>query len=233
MDIHTHWQVSSERTLSLFLGDKISLHQQKICWALSSYLATPACPFALADIVVGMNTLTLYLKTDDASIHTLMADFATKKAQLDKITHDFIVNFDDTDIITGKHIKIPVVYGGEHGVDLADSAKRLGMSVDELVACHTSPIYTVYFIGFIAGFPYLGGLPKELYLPRHAKPRTHVPAGSVGIGGAQTGIYPFSSPGGWQLLGRTDMALFDKTQNPPTLLNAGDTLQFVAVDILK
>ncbi|MBX4421173.1 allophanate hydrolase subunit 1, partial [Mycobacterium tuberculosis] len=84
-------------------------------------------------------------------------------------------------------------------------------------------IYTVYFMGFQPGFPYLGGLSPELYSPRHAVPRLQVPAGSVGIGGEQTGIYPFASPGGWQLLGRTELPLFNLKNEQPTLLQAGDT----------
>ena len=96
---------------------------------------------------------------------------------------------------------------------------------------HSEPIYTVYMIGFQPGFPYLGGLPESLHTPRRAVPRTLVPAGSVGIGGAQTGIYPFSSPGGWQLIGHTKQALFDKNQAKPTLLQAGDTVKFVVEGI--
>lgn len=96
---------------------------------------------------------------------------------------------------------------------------------------HSESIYTVYMIGFQPGFPYLGGLPKCLHTPRRATPRTVVPAGSVGIGGAQTGIYPFASPGGWQLIGHTKLALFDKNQAQPTLLQAGDTVKFVVEGI--
>lgn len=231
-NINTTWQPSSEQTLVLFLGGEVNLYKQKICWGLSAYLATSVCPFDLVDIVVGMNALTLYLKIDLSTIEAFIADFDTKKSLLDKITKDYIANFDDGGIRKTKHIDVPVIYGGEYGIDLANSAKWLGMSIDELVKQHTNPVYTVYFIGFGAGFPYLGGLPKTLHMPRHAKPRANVPAGSVGIGGIQTGIYPLYSPGGWQLLGRTDLTLFDKNQNPPTLLQAGDTLKFVAVDIL-
>ena len=127
----------------------------------------------------------------------------------------------------GRHIEIPVIYGGERGQDLSDVAKFHQTTPERIIQMHSEPIYTVYMIGFQAGFPYLGGLPENLHTPRRATPRTVVPAGSVGIGGAQTGIYPFSSPGGWQLIGYTKQALFDKNQAQPTLLQAGDTVKFI------
>ena len=229
MDINTQWISSSESTFVLFLGGQISLDKQKLCWALSHHLN--ACTdLPPSETVVGMNALTVYLDKD--VLYPNPSNLAIYQKLLNEITDDFVGSSGSFDGIDGKHVDIPVVYGGEYGADLADSAKVLGMSIDELVARHTAPLYTVYFIGFQAGFPYLGGLPDELHLPRHAKPRTKVPQGSVGIGGAQTGIYPFESPGGWQLLGRTDLPLFDKTNNLPTLLQAGDTLRFVATDIL-
>ena len=135
--------------------------------------------------------------------------------------------------INGKHVEIPVHYGGKFGPDLKALATELGLSITAVVDLHTEATYTVYFIGFQPGFPYLGGLSEALYFPRHATPRTKVPAGSVGIGGEQTGVYPFESPGGWQLLGQTDIPLFDLTKASPTLLKAGDTLKFKAVDIYE
>ena len=131
----------------------------------------------------------------------------------------------------GRHIEIPVIYGGELGQDLSEVAKLHDTTPERIVQMHSEPIYTVYMIGFQPGFPYLGGLPESLHTPRRAVPRTLVPAGSVGIGGAQTGIYPFSSPGGWQLIGHTKQALFDKKQAQPTLLQAGDTVKFVVEGI--
>ena len=131
----------------------------------------------------------------------------------------------------GRHIEIPVIYGGELGQDLCEVAKLHDTTPERIVKMHSDPIYTVYMIGFQPGFPYLGGLPECLHTPRRATPRTVVPAGSVGIGGSQTGIYPFSSPGGWQLIGHTKQALFDKNQAQPTLLQAGDTVKFVVEGI--
>jgi KipI family sensor histidine kinase inhibitor len=127
-------------------------------------------------------------------------------------------------------IEIPVRYGGEHGVDLDAAATELGLTPAALVERHTAPVYTVAMIGFAPGFPYLDGLDPALALPRLATPRSRVPAGSVGIGGAQTGIYPRESPGGWRLLGRTPLTLFDPAADPPSRLLPGDRVRFVAID---
>jgi KipI family sensor histidine kinase inhibitor len=125
---------------------------------------------------------------------------------------------------------IPVGYGGVDGPDLEEVARLLEMDVDEVVRRHTEPTYLVRFLGFIGGFPYLDGLPASLAVPRKATPRVVVPAGSVGIGGEQTGIYPHATPGGWQLIGRTDWQLFDANRIPPALLSAGDLVRFHAVE---
>lgn len=127
-------------------------------------------------------------------------------------------------------IEIPVCYGGAHGEDLDTAAAELGIAPTELIARHAASLYTVAMIGFAPGFPYLSGLDPALALPRLATPRTRVPAGSVAIGGAQTGIYPNESPGGWRLLGRTPLRLFDAQRDPPSLLAPGDHVRFVVID---
>ncbi|HLI83166.1 MAG TPA: 5-oxoprolinase subunit PxpB [Bryobacteraceae bacterium] len=126
-----------------------------------------------------------------------------------------------------RRLEIPVRYGGECGPDLEDVARYTGFSAAEIVRRHTSAEYVVYFLGFSPGFPYLGGLPPELAIPRLPAPRKEVPAGSVAIGGSQTGIYPMSTPGGWRLIGRTTVRLFDAAANPPALLRTGDRIRFV------
>jgi KipI family sensor histidine kinase inhibitor len=127
-------------------------------------------------------------------------------------------------------IEIPVLYGGEHGPDLESSAAVLGLSPQQLIERHTAVDYTVAMIGFAPGFPYLSGLDPSLALPRLATPRARVAAGSVAIGGAQTGIYPRESPGGWRVLGCTPWMLFDPRSEPPTRLQPGDRVRFVAID---
>lgn len=126
-------------------------------------------------------------------------------------------------------MEIPVCYGGEFGPDLGLVAKQAKLSPEEVIKRHSKPEYLVYLVGFAPGFPYLGGLPKELETPRHAKPRMVVPPGSVGIGGAQTGIYPLATPGGWNLIGRTPEKIFRPAEHPPVLLRAGDRVRFKAI----
>ncbi len=126
-------------------------------------------------------------------------------------------------------VEIPVCYGGAYGPDLEYVASYQQIAAQEVIALHTSAVYTVYMLGFAPGFPYLGGMPKRIATPRRDTPRQYVPAGSVGIAGAQTGIYPMETPGGWQLIGQTYVSLFDPIRNPPALLKAGDQVRFVAV----
>ena len=129
----------------------------------------------------------------------------------------------------GRTVEVPVCYGGEFGPDLGLVAKQAKLSPEEVIKRHSKADYLVYLIGFAPGFPYLGGLPKELATPRHAKPRMVVPPGSVGIAGNQTGIYPLGTPGGWNLIGRTPKRLFVPEEDPPSFLRAGDRVKFRAV----
>jgi KipI family sensor histidine kinase inhibitor len=126
-------------------------------------------------------------------------------------------------------VTIPVAYGGEFGPDLDELAAHAGFDADEVVRRHTACDYRVAMLGFRPGFPYLLGLDPALAMPRHATPRTRIAAGSVGIADMQTGIYPCASPGGWRLIGRTRVVLFDAVSKPPTLLAPGDTVRFRAV----
>ncbi|NVO84385.1 5-oxoprolinase subunit PxpB [Hymenobacter terrestris] len=130
---------------------------------------------------------------------------------------------------TGPAVEIPVCYGGEFGPDLAMVARHCGLSEADVVARHAGAEYQVHFIGFAPGFPYLGGLPTELATPRRASPRPQVPAGAVGIAGAQTGIYSLPTPGGWQLIGRTPERLFRPEAANPSLLRAGQQLRFMPI----
>jgi KipI family sensor histidine kinase inhibitor len=125
---------------------------------------------------------------------------------------------------------IPVCYGGVHGPDLEAVAVHARLAPEEVVRRHAVAEYTVAMLGFAPGFPYLLGLDAALHAPRRADPRTRVPAGSVAIGGAQTGIYPRELPGGWNLIGRTPLALFDPNRDPPCLLAPGDHVRFRAID---
>jgi KipI family sensor histidine kinase inhibitor len=132
-----------------------------------------------------------------------------------------------TVLVQGRQVDIPVLYDGP---DLSAVAEHTGLSINDVVLRHTAPEYRVYFLGFMPGFPYLGGLDPQLATPRLATPRARVPAGAVAIGGGQTGIYPMASPGGWRLLGRTPLRLFDPARAQPCLLAPGDRLRFQAID---
>ena len=129
----------------------------------------------------------------------------------------------DAEEVAGEPVEIPVTYDGE---DLPEVASLTGLEPGEIVRRHTAPEYTVAFLGFSPGFPYLVGLDPALEVPRRDTPRTSIPAGSVGLAGGQTGIYPTASPGGWQLIGRTEVTLFDPGRDPPALLGPGSRLRF-------
>lgn len=126
----------------------------------------------------------------------------------------------------GEKITIPVVYGGEYGPDLSYVAQYHGLTEEQIIKLHSGREYRVYMLGFVAGFPYLGEVADEIATPRHETPRLKVLAGSVGIAEKQTGIYPCEAPGGWRIIGRTPMKLFNPLQQPPALLKPGDTVKF-------
>lgn len=126
-------------------------------------------------------------------------------------------------------IEIPVCYGGEFGPDIEFVAKYNNLSTEEVIQIHSSGEYLVYMIGFAPGFPYLGGMSEQIAAPRKSKPRMTIEKGSVGIAGEQTGVYSISTPGGWQLIGRTPLEFFRVKEHPPSLLNAGDTIRFKAI----
>jgi inhibitor of KinA len=128
-------------------------------------------------------------------------------------------------------VEIPVCYGGDLGPDLDDVARQHELSPDDVVRMHADAEYLVYMVGFMPGFAYMGGLPAQLATPRRSSPRTAVPARSVGIGGEQTGVYPMESPGGWNLIGRTPLEIFDAAREPATLLSAGDRVRFRAISL--
>ncbi|MEQ1878804.1 MAG: 5-oxoprolinase subunit PxpB [Bdellovibrionia bacterium] len=128
-----------------------------------------------------------------------------------------------------REVRVPVCYEAPYAPDLETVARSTGLSPSEIIKRHSSAVYSVYFLGFMPGFAYLGGLPPELSTPRLSTPRRLVPKGSVGIAGSQTGVYPVESPGGWQIIGRTPANLFDATRENPALLGIGDRVHFEAI----
>jgi len=131
---------------------------------------------------------------------------------------------------SGRTVEIPVCYGGAFGPDLADVATQTCLSEEGVVKIHSSSSYPVYMMGFMPGFPFLGGMDKRIAAPRLSTPRLIIHPGSVGIAGEQTGIYPCATPGGWRIIGRTPLSIFDKSKQDPFLLAVGDTVHFLPID---
>jgi len=149
------------------------------------------------------------------------------RAHVEAIVLDAEQHLADVTLPRPRVIEIPTVYGGPSGPDLDDVAAWAGIPADEVIALHCGREYLVYMMGFMAGFPYLGGLSPRIAMPRLPSPRTKVPTGSVGIAQEQTGIYPTETPGGWRLIGWTPVRIFDATKDPPVLFEAGDYIRFV------
>lgn len=205
-----------EGALILQAGTGATLACQQRLWAVAAQASR--WPH-VRDAVPGMNNLTILFDP-------LAADPDGLSAQLNAAWDGAAASRRP-----GRRIEIAVDYGGASGPDLEAVARHAGLSPREVVQRHTAADYIVYFIGFQPGFPYLGGLDPRLATPRRADPRLVVPAGSVGIGGQQTGIYPLSAPGGWQLIGRSALRLFEPAADPPTLLQPGDRVRFVAAEV--
>src|SRR5688572_128790 len=171
------------------------------------------------DIAPGYSTLGIHfdpLQTDLAALEQAIASEFAALASLDEVA-------------ARDPIEIPVEYGGAHGPDLDAVAAHAGCSVAEVIKRHSERTYRVYMLGFVPGFAYMGRVDPSIASPRHRVPRERVPAGSVGIAGLQTGVYPVESPGGWQLIGRTSAIMFDPRRGRPSLLAPGDVVRFVAV----
>lgn len=137
-----------------------------------------------------------------------------------------VTQLDEVEMPPKQVVEIPVAYGGEYGPDLVEVARAHNISEEEVIKLHSEPEYPIYMLGFVAGFPYLGGMNKAIATPRKKSPRLKIEAGSVGIAGEQTGIYSVESPGGWQIIGRTPLKLYDVNRNEPVLLKAGQYIKF-------
>ena len=150
--------------------------------------------------------------------------------EVEGILRGFLTRLDQVKLPEPRMVEIPVCYGGEFGPDLAEVAALRRMTGAQVIELHSSVEYLVYFLGFVPGFAYLGELPKDLVAPRLASPRRKVPAGSVGIAANQTGVYPFATPGGWRLLGRTPVKMFRADRKELSLLTIGDRVRFAPID---
>ncbi len=194
-----------------------TLDTQKKVWALAQYCKSS---HDFVDIVPANNNLTLYLKEPAQLAHWL--------PRLLELWQELKVGD-----FSSRHHKLLTRYGGEYGPDITHVAQLHNLSIDDVAQMHSSANYHVLFLGFKPGFAYLNGLNPQLFTPRHAEPRLSVPRGSIGIGGEQTGIYPETSPGGWQIIGQTNFQLFDINAASPCAFEPGDTLEFVIQEVLK
>jgi inhibitor of KinA len=149
--------------------------------------------------------------------------------EVEAILRRYLERLEEVNLPEPRQVEIPVCYGGEFGPDLSGVAAMHGMSAAQAIELHVSTTYLVYFLGFVPGFAYLGELPEALVTPRLATPRKRVPAGSVGIAGNQTGVYPFATPGGWRLLGRTPISMFRTDRDGLSLLSIGDRVRFTPI----
>jgi len=195
--------------------------------------ASPKCFRAVTTFFSRLRTL------NDSRIRNLHPAYATVLIDFDplRMSHEELTAIVEELLAQGTEgnlasrvVRIPVCYADEFGPDLQFVAEHAGLSMGEVIRLHCSACYVVHFLGFSPGFGYLGGLPKQLECPRLESPRKHVPAGSVGIAGTQTGVYPVDSPGGWRVIGRTPLGMFDPFADPPARLQPGDTVQFVSIE---
>ena len=209
----------------LEFGTSISPDTHRAIQAVRGYLAQH--PFAgLRELVPAFTTLTLYYDPWLLSDNGRHQPYERMAKTIRQLLPEALATAVASEAVL---VEIPVCYGGAFGPDLEAVAQHTGMSSAEVIARHSAPDYLVHIIGFAPGFPYLGGLDARLATPRRAQPRPLVPAGAVGIAGAQTGIYSLPTPGGWQLIGRTPLRLFDPAWEQPSRLQAGQRLRFVPI----
>ena len=209
----------------LEFGDSISPETHRTIQAVSRHLTRH--PFAgLREFVPAFTTLTVYYDPWELSENGQHRPYERATEILRQLLPAALATSVAAAAVL---VEIPVCYGGAFGPDLGFVAEHTGLPVDEVIARHSAPEYLVHMIGFAPGFPYLGGLDARLATPRRAQPRTLVPTGAVGIAGPQTGIYSLPTPGGWQLIGRTPLRLFNPEWAQPSRLQAGQHLRFVPV----
>lgn len=217
-----------DRAVMIQLGDTISAEthiQVKKCLQLleaSSYEWIVEVLPSYTNVSVYYNPFDVYQQMA-AEYNGTIYEFVC--AQLDIL----LENLKEQEVETGKLVDIPVVYGGAYGPDLAYVAAYHQMTEEEIIRLHTSTKYLVHMLGFAPGFPFLGGMDEAIATPRKETPRLAIPAGSVGIAGGQTGVYPIETPGGWQLIGRTPKALFLPEEDNISPISIGDQVKFTAI----
>lgn len=221
------FKLLSEQALFVQFGSTINEQTQQQIQLAVQLLQQHPFP-GLIEIVPSYTNFCVYY--DPFLVQKSLPNAGTISQRVQNYIQKLLVQQESAQDLPRRVIEIPVIYGGEYGPDLLEVAHFHQISPEEVIAIHTSRDYIVYMLGFAPGFPYLGGLDARIATPRRATPRLEITAGSVGIGGEQTGIYPFNTPGGWQIIGRTMTPLFSLANNPPTLLQAGDIVRFKAIE---
>jgi inhibitor of KinA len=207
----------AENALTIYMGDEIDEKINRKLVALRHHIEGMEGD-GINEIVLSYTSLIIYFDI-------FRTDAGTLEAMMESIDEAALLEEE----IEYRVIEIPVCYGGEYGPDIGNFEEN-GLSEQEVIDMHADKEYLVYMLGFMPGFPYLGGLDEKLHKPRLETPRVRIPAGSVGIGGRQTGMYPFESPGGWNLLGRTPVPLFDPGREETILYAAGDRIIYRPID---
>lgn len=229
MNNYIHIYPLSEKAITIEAGNNISEENHYKVLSLQQYIHQLNIP-GFVETVPAYCTLTIYYNPPE-----IIKEIPESKAGISKWMKSFLQTAlekwqpEQNPSIQTKIIEIPVCYDEEFGVDLSEVAACHNTSKEEIVRIHTSAIYHVFMMGFSPGFPYLGILPDSIATPRKSQPRLKVPAGSVAIAGNQTGIYPLESPGGWNIIGRTALKLFNKESENPFLLNTGDKIKFIPI----
>lgn len=206
------------------LGDSINLETHQRVKALVRYLDQHPL-LGIVEYVPAFTTVTLFYDP----IYYSRQGKVSPYQQMCKVIEDILPKLEATADEGIRIVDIPVCYGGSFGPDLDFVAEHNGLTSEEVIHYHTSGDYLVYMIGFAPGFPYIGGMTERIATPRRPSPRLAIPKGSVGIAGKQTGVYPIETPGGWQLIGRTPLALFRPNDASPSLLQAGDQIRFISI----
>jgi len=212
-----------ENALTVSLGNEMDTALNNQVFRLYHYFRSQPNPF-WTDLIPAYTTLTVVYNSVALRKHYPSAvEFVTHEIQ------QAIYASIDVELTSGRTVQIPVCYDSFFGLDLKALAKSKGLSVNAIKEIHSAQSYHVFMLGFLPGFAYMGSVNEEIAAPRSSSPRRHVPAGSVGIAGNQTGIYPVDSPGGWSIIGRTPVKLFDPESESPALLQPGDEVSFIPI----
>lgn len=213
-----------DNALTVDFGNVISDELNRKAIALCQHLAEKPFPGMIETVPAYASVSVFY---DLVTVRRAFTEYSTAFNAVAKYVHDILNDLTETLLTEARTIEIPVSFDDRSALDLESAAASKDLSPDEFLGIFLSQKYRVYMLGFLPGFPYMGEVDERIAVPRKQTPRTHVPKGSVGIAGKQTGIYPQDSPGGWQIIGRTDVELFEEDRDNPCLFRPGDEVRFV------